>query len=433
MGKIKGVVASGALFLLGRERLSPKRGLGGGIEGRCKVMKTGPALEYEGDSTNWGQLGLRIFPMLMVAWVRPFSLILPGMIATYDLSLDEAGFSVTVLEVGGVAAMVMLGWMLDRWGAIRMVGLALAMASVALIVSAFAPIYEILLLAFVFIGIGTAATACSVNALMAEGGDRRIFYLGLAHTLFGFSSIAAPLVAGIIVATSGWQRYYLVLGNVGLLISVAVYVATAGARRNWRPIETSSISRGARGVIRDIGPICLGIAAVVGVQGIFNSWSYLDVVARYGIEHSSALLAPACVWTGILVGRAIHTWLADRIHPRQLLIASCVVAVSGAHCVAIAWSFIWAGCALVMVGVGVSGAYQLGTAWAVELAPRRIGAASTFVMASAAMGSGVCTWITGIAVEGRGFGALPWVVSVVLLVGMISFLFKRHNRLRWEG
>lgn len=381
-------------------------------------------------SLNWGQLGLRIFPMLMVAWVRPFSLILPGLISTYDLSLDEAGFTITVLEAGGVAAMVILGWTMDRWGAIRIVGVTLAMAAVSIIASAFAPVYELLLLTFLFIGIGTAATACSVNALMAEAGERRVFYLGLTHALFGLSSVAAPLVAGIIIATSGWQRYYLVIGSVGLIFAGAVYVATGGARRSWRPIDSLLVPVGVRGVFREIGPVCLGVAAVVGVQGIFNSWSYLDVVSRYEIEHSRALMAPAYVWVGILVGRAVHTWLAERIHPRQLLIGSCVVAICGAHCVGIAPRFWLVCCALVIVGVGVSGAYQLCTAWSVELAPRRIGAASTFVMASAAMGSGACTWITGIVVESRGFGALPWVVTIVLAVGIVSFLIKRRNFVR---
>ena len=106
------------------------------------------APNYKGESLNWHEVALRIFPMLMVAWVRPFSLILPGLISTYDLSLDEAGFTVNVLEVGGVAAMVVLGWTMDRWGAIRLISIALALGSIALIASTFSPGYETLLLAF---------------------------------------------------------------------------------------------------------------------------------------------------------------------------------------------------------------------------------------------------------------------------------------------
>ena len=377
------------------------------------------------ESLNWYELALRIFPMLTVAWVRPFSLILPGLISTYDLSLDEAGFAVNVLEVGGVTAMVMLGWTMDRWGAIRLISITLALGSIALIASTFSAGYETLLLAFFVIGIGNAATACAVNALMAGGGEKRAFYLGLTHALFGVSSIAAPLIAGVIIGTSGWQRYYLVIGVVGLFFAGAFHIATYETRRSWRPATTFSMSEGIIDVLRDIGPVCLGIAAMVGVQGVFNSWIYLDVVSRYEIEYSSAILTPAYLWVGILIGRTTHTWLADRIHPRRLLIASCVVAVCGAYGVSSAPAFWLASSGLIVVGMGISGAYQLGTVWSVQLSPRRIGAASTFVMASAALGSGVCTWITGIVVESRGFGALPWVVSVVLGVGMVSFLMKR--------
>ncbi len=374
---------------------------------------------------NWRQVTLRILPMSMVAWARPFSLVLPGLISTFGLSLDEAGFTVTVLEIGGVSAMLILGWTIDRWGALRLISLALTLASIALIASAFSPTYEVLLLTFFLIGTGSAATACSVNALMAATGDRRAFYLGLTHALFGLSSIAAPVAAGIIIGTSGWQKYYALIGLIGLMFSVAFHVTTREARKTWMPPAPLVRSEGVVDVLKDIGPVCVGVSAVVGVQGVFNSWSYLDAVSRYQIGHASAALAPAYVWVGILVGRTIYTFLGREFQPKQLLIGSCVVAAFATHFVGLASEFWVAMCSLVVLGIGVGGAYQLGTAWAVELSPRRIGAASTFVMVSAAMGSGICTWVTGIVVESQGFEAIRWVVSVVLVVGMLSFSTRR--------
>ena len=125
--------------------------------------------------------------MLMVAWARPFGLVIPGLIQTFGLSLDEAGFCVTILEIGGVTAMLALGWTMDRWGALKLSSITLALGSAALLLSAVSPSYNVLLLSFFLIGTGIAGTASHVNALMAATGERRSFYLGLTHALFGLT------------------------------------------------------------------------------------------------------------------------------------------------------------------------------------------------------------------------------------------------------
>ena len=377
---------------------------------------------------NSRQALLRIVPMLMVAWARPFGLVLPGLIKTFGLSLDEAGFCITVLEIGAVTSMLILGWTMDRWGALKLISLTLALGSAALLFSAVSPSYNLLLVSFFLIGTGSAGTASSVNALMASTGERRSFYLGLAHALFGLSSIVAPIASGFIIGNSGWQAYYGLVGLAGLLFSVAFYLATRGELKNWKPNSLSEERDSVVVVLRRIGPVCLGISALVGVQGIFNSWSYLDSVERFQADHARASLVPAYFWLGILLGRMFQTFLARRFHARILLMGSCFVTVAAAQFVGLAGSLWIASVFLVVVGIGVSGAYQLGTAWAVELCPRRVGAASTFVMASASLGSGICTWITGIVVERIGFVAVPWVVTTVLAFGVVAFGVKRLER-----
>ena len=377
---------------------------------------------------NWRQASLRITPMLMVAWARPFGLVIPGLIQTFGLSLDEAGFCVTILEIGGVTSMLALGWTMDRWGALKLISITLALGSAALLLCAVSPSYNVLLLSFFLIGTGSAGTASSVNALMAATGERRSFYLGLTHALFGLTSILAPIAAGFIIGNSGWQGYYALVGLAGLLFSVAFYLSTYSQLSDSEPDTPSDDRDSVVVVLRRIGPVCLGISALVGVQGIFNSWSYLDSVERFQVEHASASLVPAYLWSGILLGRTLQTFLARRFHARILLIGSCFVTVAAAQFVGLAGSLWIASVFLVVVGVGVSGGYQLGTAWAVELCPRRVGAASTFIMASAAVGSGIWTWVTGVVVERIGFVAVPWVATTALALGVVSFGLKRGVR-----
>jgi predicted MFS family arabinose efflux permease len=76
---------------------------------------------------------------------------------------------------------------------------------------------------------------------------------------------------------------------------------------------------------------------------------------------------------------------------------------------------------LVLLGAGVSGAFQLGTSWAAELHPGRIGTASTLVMMSAAAGIGIWPWITGVVVDATSFYAMPGIILAGLLMAGAMF------------
>ena len=109
------------------------------------------------------QLALRVIPMMMVSWARVFSLVLPGLIETFDLSLAQAGLCITALEMGGFLAMLVLSFAMDRWGAIRLLSGCVLVGSGALFLSTIASTYEALLGLFFLLGAGTAATASTVN------------------------------------------------------------------------------------------------------------------------------------------------------------------------------------------------------------------------------------------------------------------------------
>ena len=364
--------------------------------------------------------------MIVVSWARVFSLILPGLIETFDLSLDQAGLCITVLETGGFLAMLALSFAIDRWGAIRLLSGCLLVGSGALFFTTIAPSYEVLLLVFFVLGAGTASTASAVNALMAATGARRGFYLGIVHSAFGLFSIAAPLIAGALIVYSGWQAYYILVGLIGLSVALLFFRATRTTRAAWRPPSASLAGGwGSFATLRRIGLICLGVSTLVGVQGVFNSWSYLYVLDRFAVERGTATLAPACLWSGILLGRAVHTFLSRQFSARFLLQISCLLAAGAAQGVHLAPYFWFAAVAFVGVGMGVGGAYQLGTAWAAERVPQRIGAASTFIMASAALGAGIWPWVTGIVIEAGGFQDLIWVVLGALGLGVVAFYASR--------
>ena len=84
---------------------------------------------------------------------------------------------------------------------------------------------------------------------------------------------------------------------------------------------------------------------------------------------------------------------------------------------------------LVLIGMGVAGAFQLGTSWAAERIPERIGTASSAIMASASLGIGIWPWITGMAVEASDFSAVMLTTVVGLSIAGILFMVTPATRI----
>ena len=88
------------------------------------------------------------------------------------------------------------------------------------------------------------------------------------------------------------------------------------------------------------------------------------------------------------------------------------------------WPFALA--AMFLTGLGVSGTYQLGTQWAAERLPDRVGTASTAVMASAWLGVGTWPWIAGLVIESVSYSAIVYVLIAGTLIGALAFSLTRQ-------
>ena len=78
------------------------------------------------------QVSVRLLPFLVVAWTRAsLALVIPGFIATFDLSIAEAGRVVMDIEIGSFATMIGLAFAMDRLGAGRVLAWGLPTLALA--------------------------------------------------------------------------------------------------------------------------------------------------------------------------------------------------------------------------------------------------------------------------------------------------------------
>lgn len=370
--------------------------------------------------------------MFLVAWTRTFAVVLPGVIETFDLPAGEAGLFVFMVEMGSFLSLLLLGFVIDQVGAFWGLRVGLVMLMVALLATAQVRQFSLLPLALLLLGSGIAWTATSINTLMAAMGERRSYYLGLMHSFYGFAAVLAPMVAGVVMAWDTWQSYYRLLSALSLGMFILVWKFEVGRESTGKGASEDDVFADAdvkgagwtRGLstLKPIAGICLGVFALAGVQNVLNTWIYLYTSHTYNANHGQATLSPTVYWIGILLGRVGLIFLSEKYSARCLLIALSLLP-AGALWIDHSGGTYWLALpAFFLGGLGVSGTFQLGTTWASERMPQRVGLASTAVMAVSGLGLGFGPWLAGIAIEETSFVALKWVVSLGCMIAGMAFL-----------
>jgi MFS family permease len=137
------------------------------------------------------------------------------------------GMFTTALMAGQIAGNLVLGWLADRAGHLRVITLATAAMLGANVVALVAPSLQLFSLVFVLSGVNQAGiNVSSLNVLLefAPTIEARPTYLGLVRTALGPVVFVTPLAAGVLADALGFKAIFVlsaVCGGVGLALLIA--------------------------------------------------------------------------------------------------------------------------------------------------------------------------------------------------------------------
>jgi MFS transporter, FSR family, fosmidomycin resistance protein len=161
-----------------------------------------------------------------------------------DLSYAALGLLVTALNVATGAAQIPAGFMVDRFGARRLLLLGLGIMGAAMIALGFAPSYWLMLVLVATAGIGNSVFHPADYAILSASVDRA--WLGRAFSIHTFTGNV-----GFMLAPAGMIALTAVLGWRGALVAAGLLAfAVLGAMLAWsellRDEETRSGDQGRR-------------------------------------------------------------------------------------------------------------------------------------------------------------------------------------------
>ncbi len=264
---------------------------------------------------------------------------------TEELGLSRGAFSSALTLHAAIAAIVLplIGWLVDRWGARRIMipGLflyALATASYALIQAS--PLLFTFLI-FALTGfVGGVQSPIPYAAVIAQWFDRgRGLALGIGTAGVGLGVALVPQLAALLINLAGWRLAYVGLAVAVLLVAfppVAMFLReppelTARAPRRRGPAFAAALPGVAAGeALRSWVFWGLGIAFFLDVIAINGTLTHIvPLLTDRGIPRQVATAALSGTGFALIFGRILSGWCLDRLWGPYVAIVFFVLPMFG--------------------------------------------------------------------------------------------------------
>lgn len=248
----------------------------------------------------------------------------PSMRETFGVSIEAVGLILTVGVAGYLLSSVSTGFALAKLGVGRLLAGSTALVALGLCGYASAPVFAMVLVGAVLVGLGSGAIDAGLNVYAAANFGAR--HMNWLHASFGFGATLGPLVmTSVLGAGLGWRWGYGLTAAVQALLAVA-FALTA---RAWDtpaggPAETPAPGTppSSRSTLA-LPAVWLGaltFALYTGVEVAVALWTFTLLTDGRGLSTAVAGTCVAAYWGALFAGRVVYGVIADRLPGRQGLV-----------------------------------------------------------------------------------------------------------------
>ena len=269
------------------------------------------------------------------------SVFVPPLVKYFGWSRTKVSGLQSLLAVSAGISGPIMGRLLDRVEARRVMVAGAAISAFAWLLASRANSFPVLLIAYLMMGVGLSAATLLPAALIIANwfGPRRGLAMGMtfAGSSFG-GAVMAPIASHAIVWGGSWRVGYLVLAIPMLVIVIPLVLLVIRTRPDDAPGEKVSVSDAAAALpgfelseafhTRSFWMLCLAqflyatLAAGVGLHFI----PYM-IGLGYRAEYAAGMLSIVFLFT--TAGKLILGSASDRISPRIALIVNFAGAAIG--------------------------------------------------------------------------------------------------------
>lgn len=253
--------------------------------------------------------------------------LLPALKQLLQVSWVQLGFAITLMNVVSALTQAPTGFLVDRFGARLFLVLGVLAGAAGFVLIGLVPVYPVLLIAAVLIGLGNAVYhPADFSILSAEMSNER---MGRAYSVHGFAgyagfALAPPIVLGL--AYFGGTQFALVAtGLIGVLLSLPLVPGYIRERRTARP-QVSVEARTKNSARALLTPAVIALTIMFTVlslsTAIMQTFMVVALAGMSDLSHavgnSALTIFLFAVMTGVLCGG----FITDRVSYQSTIAAA---------------------------------------------------------------------------------------------------------------
>ncbi|WP_374480237.1 MFS transporter [Zoogloea sp.] len=350
----------------------------------------------------------------------------------FHLSFGQVGLITLTYQLTASLLQPLIGLYTDKKPQPYSLPFGMAATLCGLLLLAYAPSYEVVLLAAACVGTGSAIfhPESSRIARLASGGRH-----GLAQSVFqvggNTGSAVGPLVAAAVIVPFGqhsvaWFGLAAVLGIV-LLVQVSRWYAThhiAAAGRARPPVESPYPRK-----------VVLGAVAVLLVL-IFSKYFYIAglssfytfyLIEKFGLSVQSAQVHLFAFLFASAAGTILGGPIGDRVGRKPVIWASILGVAPFALLLPHADLF-WTTVLTIIIGLVLSSAFSAILVYAQELMPGKVGMVSGLFFGFAFGMGGLGAAVLGLLADRTSIDAVYHAIAYLPLLGIVVALLPKSRR-----
>ncbi len=337
--------------------------------------------------------GMFVFGIVMAL----LGAILPALAGRLAFTAPDIGTLFLVMNGAMLAASLVLGLAMDRFGMKPPLALGCLLVAAALVLVVRARTFPMLIPAVVLLGVGGGALNGAANTLVAdlhEDPRRKSAALNLLGVFFGFGALCLPFAIGALLARFSVSPLLMAAAGLCAGAGVSASVLRFPAPKQRHALPVAEMPRFLR------SPLVLAFALLLffesGVE--FTLGGFISTYLTRDMGMASVALASwilAGYWASIMASRAVLSRLALAADPYRTLLVCALGAGLGAVLAAAATGPGLAALGVTVCGFSLAGVYPTALAIAGDRFRSHSGTVFGILFAVALAGGMILPWVAG--------------------------------------
>lgn len=239
--------------------------------------------------------------------------------------LSLAGVISFIITMGTIVSSLLSDRLTHRFGTGRVTAFSVAMTAIALFLFSAADSFWMLCVAAIPYGLGAGAVDAALNNVVALHYSAK--HMSWLHCFWGVGASIGPYVmAWALKGSLSWHGGYILIGALQCVISLALWVTLPLWKTKLHPVSHDNddaphtplaLTQVLR--IRGVKPLLLGFFFYSCAEMLMMLWtgSYLTEYRR--MAPSDAAVLSSLFYIGMMSGRFVNGFLAERFHDRTLI------------------------------------------------------------------------------------------------------------------